>query len=239
MMQYISARLAQDHATPHVVAGSTPVLGFGNFLTARVATLGLNPSKNEFLNRKGQLLTDRRARLVSLQSLGLATFSDASIANREAVLEGCLNYFNGRNVYGWFGRFRPILEALDASYAEGTACHLDLVQTATDPVWSGLTAAVQRHYLAHEAGFFQQQLAEHRIRMVLLNGRTVVETFVAQTGAQLHSSFQRSPCDRAYEFFQGKHRVAGNLIQVRGWNLNLQSSHGITTEFVRSIAEQC
>ena len=37
---------------------STPVVAFGNARVARVATLGLNPSCIEFLNRAGQELVE-------------------------------------------------------------------------------------------------------------------------------------------------------------------------------------
>ena len=41
-----------------VLAMSTPVVAFGNARVARVATLGLNPSCIEFLNRAGQELVE-------------------------------------------------------------------------------------------------------------------------------------------------------------------------------------
>jgi hypothetical protein len=49
-----------------VVPGSTPVIAFGDVRTARVATLGLNPSKSEFLNKHGQELTGAHRRLATL-----------------------------------------------------------------------------------------------------------------------------------------------------------------------------
>jgi hypothetical protein len=51
------------------------------------------------------------------------------------VLEECNQYFDNRP-YDWFDDFSPILEAFNTSYYDRTACHLDLVQWATDPVWS-------------------------------------------------------------------------------------------------------
>ena len=43
-----------------VVPGSTPVVAFGNPVRPAVATLGINPSRAEFLDRNGGLLCGRR-----------------------------------------------------------------------------------------------------------------------------------------------------------------------------------
>ena len=239
MHPYLSQRLKQTHATPRIVQDSTPILGFGEFLTARIATLGLNPSKREFLDTKGNLLFAPHARLESLRSLGLSTLTSASACDHQRILDGCLNYFKGPNAYAWFGRFAPILATVDASYKAGTACHLDLVQTVTDPVWSRLTVADRAHYIEYESRFFLQQLANHNIEKVLLNGRGVVNAFVAQTGVLLQSSNCTSSWGRPFEFFMGTVSVAERKIQVRGWNLNIQSNHGVTTTLVQSIAALC
>jgi hypothetical protein len=46
---------------PEVVPGSTPVIAFGDPLTATVATLGINPSWRKFLTDDGSLLCGRAA----------------------------------------------------------------------------------------------------------------------------------------------------------------------------------
>jgi hypothetical protein len=46
-----------------VIPGTTPVLSFGDARRARVATLGLNPSRVEFLYQNGNELTGDSRRL--------------------------------------------------------------------------------------------------------------------------------------------------------------------------------
>jgi hypothetical protein len=58
-------------ADSSVVPGSTPVVAFGNARAAAVATLGLNPSRVEFLDRAGNELPEPRRRLETLRSLAL------------------------------------------------------------------------------------------------------------------------------------------------------------------------
>ncbi len=55
------------------VAGSLPVVFFGDLVTARVATIGLNPSPQEYLNPAGEELTGNRRRFETLASLGATT----------------------------------------------------------------------------------------------------------------------------------------------------------------------
>lgn len=109
---YITRRITQGLARPSEVEHSTPVLGFGNFLEACVATIGLNPSKREFLSPSGHLLVGAAARLESLTSLGLADLVDASTTEQQRILDACLAYFARDTSYHWFDRFTPILEQL-------------------------------------------------------------------------------------------------------------------------------
>jgi hypothetical protein len=55
--RYIDDRLRRPLPPPNlcVVRGSTPVVSFGNAQCASVATLGLNPSRVEFLDKHGAL----------------------------------------------------------------------------------------------------------------------------------------------------------------------------------------
>src|SRR5437899_2490960 len=65
-----------------IVPGSTPVVAFGDPARATVATLGINPSKNEFME-DGRLLTGTERRLATLDSLGaerLDLLTDAQVA---------------------------------------------------------------------------------------------------------------------------------------------------------------
>ena len=73
---YIAKRVRQGYLTDKVVPKSTPVLAFGPFRSARVATLGINPSKNEFLDNSGLELVSQRRRFETLTSLGADDLGD-------------------------------------------------------------------------------------------------------------------------------------------------------------------
>src|SRR5688572_4573519 len=54
------------------VSRTIPVLCFGDLLSADVATVGLNPSDREYVDRMGALLTGASQRFETLDSLGAA-----------------------------------------------------------------------------------------------------------------------------------------------------------------------
>lgn len=67
-----------------VVPGSTPVVAFGDPARAQIATLGINPSRREFTDEQGRMLTGAQRRLATLTSLGaerLDRLDDAQVAS--------------------------------------------------------------------------------------------------------------------------------------------------------------
>ena len=151
-----------------VVRCSTPVVSFGNSQRARVATLGLNPSRMEFVDSRRVLLKGKNRRLATHESLGT---SDLSCAPQEVVLqvlEDCNTYFRRRPYWQWFGKLEPILAACGASYCGGSGCHLDLVQWATDPTWGKLQTATRKRLVADDARFLASQLQNERLRLMLV-----------------------------------------------------------------------
>lgn len=174
---YIARRVRTPYPDIHyVLRGSTPVISFGDFRTATVATLGLNPSDREFL-KKGEWLTGPQQRLASLRSLGLAAPEDASDAQVQEIMNACCRYFNGSNPYWrWFRPLDSLLqEGLSVSYEEGSAVHLDLVQWATAPVWGKIKEPHFRQQLIlNDREFLREQLARENIQLVVMNGRSVI-----------------------------------------------------------------
>ncbi|MGH9227956.1 MAG: hypothetical protein ACRD07_04340 [Acidimicrobiales bacterium] len=159
-----------------VVPGSTPVVAFGDTITSSVATLGINPSKHEFIDGSGHLLAGPDRRLATLASLGVDRYDDLSDDHGEAIVEDCVSYFERRPYRRWFDPLDRILRgALSASYYERTACHLDLVQWATDPVWTGLPPAVRHGLLRQDMAFLRRQLDQSNLRLVIVNGRAVMD----------------------------------------------------------------
>ncbi|MGO9062131.1 MAG: hypothetical protein ACLQU2_32920, partial [Candidatus Binataceae bacterium] len=151
-----------------IVRGSTPVVSFGNAQCPTVATLGLNPSRLEFVDNKGILLESQERRLATYSSLGIADLSHAPQEAVLSVLEDCNTYFQRKPYRRWFNRLEPILNACGASYYDGSACHLDLVQWATDPPWGKLKPAVRKQLIADDAQFLASQLQNERLQLLLV-----------------------------------------------------------------------
>jgi hypothetical protein len=195
---YIEERIRRPYPSGcSVVEGSTPVVCFGDARTARVATLGLNPSDAEFLDRGGWL-QDADRRFETLASLGLERLQDADDEQTQAVLDACHAYFYRNPYWRWFGKLEAVLnESLAASYRDGSAVHLDLVQWATRPVWSKIgDPAARRRLVEQDREFLRRQLALEHIGLVLMNGRTVMVQVAAMgVPLQRHCELPGGPKD--------------------------------------------
>ncbi|KAB8140335.1 hypothetical protein F8S13_24190 [Chloroflexia bacterium SDU3-3] len=235
---YIKNRIRQ--ATPlhhHVVSSSTPVVAFGDVRKATIATLGLNPSRSEFQDRQGNLLSNNRQRLETLSSLDITSLIDASDDHISKIFERCNMYFTHNPYWTWFGQLEIILNALNTSYKDGSACHLDLVQWATDPVWAKIpTQIIREQLIQSDAAFLRQQLQSEKIRVLLLNGKSVINAF---------SQTQKIKLRELPEML--RHRSAKTQIFVGtgfqditiiGWTINIQSSFGVSTEFKQMLAQR-
>ena len=97
-----------------VVRGSTPVVAFGNCQSARAATLGLNPSRIEFVDERGVLLKGQKRRLATHESLGMSDLSRAPHETVLQVLEECNTYFQRQPYRQWFDKLEPLLAAVKA-----------------------------------------------------------------------------------------------------------------------------
>ena len=218
-----------------VVAGATPVVAFGDPTRAEIATLGINPSKSEFING-AHLLPDSKRRLATLESLGandLASLSDEQIGE---VIDDCARYFDSnRNPYGrWFNPLDKLLrDGADVSFYDGTACHLDLVQWATDPVWGELPDETKQLLLDDGVPHLREQLRHENIRLVLLNGRAVLNQVQAVGLATLSEQGILPLGQTTCTLYVGE----GEGVRFLGWSTNLQSSRGVSKDFTASLAK--
>lgn len=220
-----------------VVAGSTPVVSFGNSRTATVATLGLNPSRVEFLDRNGNELAGDDRRLATHSSLGTANLAKAPTHVVAQVLADCNDYFNRNPYRRWFDQLEIVLNGCGTSYYNGTACHLDLVQWATDPTWGRLQSKlVRRQLLDADAAFLTEQLSSENIRLLLVNGSGVIR----QLNRSLSIEFTEHDPIIGYghhdtRLFTGT--VSGGT-HVVAWSTNLQSSFGVSTDLKTELTTQ-
>ena len=90
-----------------------PIPFFGNIKSARILTVGVNPSNGEFKNRGWP-----------------EKLSDKELADR------LLNYFSLESClpYHWFNNWEKALNVLGLSYKRGEVAHLDISPRATIPM---------------------------------------------------------------------------------------------------------
>jgi hypothetical protein len=152
------------------------------------------------------------------------------------VFADCNGYFQ-RQPYRWFNAFRPVLKACGASFDDGTACHLDLVQWATDPTWGKLQPiSIRKQLLTEDAPFLAEQLKNERLRLLLVNGTSVIRQLRRTLAPQLE---ELKPIT-GYAHVDTR-LFAGTLydrVRVIGWSTNLQSSFGVTNELREVLASR-
>ena len=220
-------------AVVSIVERSTPVLSFGDALRADVATLGINPSRQEFYSTEGELLIGAQRRLATTDSLGITAGQPLTEDQGRRVVAESNDYF-ARNPYNWFNPLEALLNtAASASYYDRSACHLDLVQWATDPVWGKLTDRGAAALLLEEGRLhLETLLARSNVHLVLLNGATVVEQLQNIGLARLREVKKIAKGNATCRLLVGE----GHGINYVGWSTNLQTSFGVPNEFKQRLA---
>ena len=236
-----------------VVYGSTPVVSFGDFTKAKVATIGINPSSLEFMDKSASatangLLPEGKKRLADAETVGLISDDPMDDDTAEYVLgpegakeiwEKCRDYFSNPNPYwNWFSDLELVLSGLSASYKDSSACHLDISPWATDPVFRDLTKEQRERLLLGESDFLEWQIAKSKIETVVFNGAQVYESLNSLEGFRLQSfgeiSYQSGEQKRTSQLFIGH---GPGFTRVYGWSLNLQELRVSKEEKTRVISE--
>ncbi|MEA2624388.1 MAG: hypothetical protein QOD06_433 [Candidatus Binatota bacterium] len=162
---------------------SLPVLFFGDFLTASVATIALNPSDQEYTTPDGRLLVGAGQRFATLSSLVAERRDALTDAQCAEAINWMREYFgDAKPIYGWFAHLERFLEGVGFSYRNGSAVHLDLVQEATAPVWSGLQDDDKSVLLDLDLPFLDEQIRLSHFDAIFCNGRTVSDNLCARLG---------------------------------------------------------
>jgi len=221
-----------------VVYGSTPVVSFGDFTKAKVATIGINPSSLEFMDKSASgtsnsLLPEGFKRLADAESLGLISDDELDDDTAEYILgstgareiwEKCRDYFSNPNAYwSWFSDLESVLSGLSVSYKDSSACHLDISPWATDPVFRDLTKEQRDRLLLGESDFLEWQIAKSNIEIVIFNGAQVYESLNSLNSFRLQNigeiTYQSGDQKRTSQFYTG---TGPGFSSVYGWSLNLQ-----------------
>jgi hypothetical protein len=234
-----------------VIEWGCPVLSFGDLSSARVATVGLNPSNREFVDERGQELAGRDRRFDTLGSLGIPTWLDADFRHMRSILESCQRYFCCNPYDLWFRKLDQLINATGSSFygPAPSACHLDLIPFATSRKWTELSVRQRNALLSVAADTLALLLRDSRIEVLILNGRSVVEHFQSIAGFRLDQEEipgaclrRKSNSDVVGYGFRGRVSTLSGIpleqeVQILGYNHNLQSSFGVSRAAVAAIRE--
>ncbi|WP_053091500.1 thymidylate synthase [Klebsiella variicola] len=225
-----------------VILNGSPIPAFGKISTAIVATLGLNPSNNEFLDSQGNELESDLRRFHTLKSLFLNDWNTIDDQTLDMIIESCDLYFE-RNPYDrWFKPLDNLLSQSGFSYygKESNACHLDLVPFATYKKWSYLSGYQREVLLKKISSSLGVIIKNSKIKLLLLNGRTVVEHLklisnieICEDVVSSLSLKRKSGNDiKGFEYTGKLSNISGidigRDIYIYGFNHNVQSSFGVS-----------
>jgi hypothetical protein len=236
-------------AKAKVIPWSSPIPSFGDLSCSKVATLGLNPSNREFVDLSGKELDGAFRRFHTLKSLGLRKWSDATSSHHKLILESCASYFHQNPYDGWFKGLDKIISGTNASYYDTStkACHLDLIPYATACKWTELTSEQRVFLLNFAADTLGLLLRDSPVRLLVLNGQTVIDNLQKIAGtAFTHDHIatwtlpRKSGVGVKGVSYRGTIKeIAGvqlnRKIHILGYNHNIQSSFGVTTQVKTAI----
>jgi hypothetical protein len=234
-----------------VIPWSSPVVSFGDLSRARVATLGLNPSNREFVDGEGNELGGASRRFQTLTSLGLSTWAEAESRHVSLIAESCRIYFATNPYDAWFKRLDKLIAGLKVSYYSTLfgACHLDLVPYATADKWTDLRRQQRLKLLDCAGDTLGVLLRDSPVQILILNGSSVVEHFQSVASIELERTTMRDWTLRRDEglgvagiAYKGVVRTVGGTrlrreLHVLGFNHNIQSSFGVTTQVTEAIRQ--
>jgi hypothetical protein len=238
-------------ADSNVIKWGAPVPSFGDLSSSSVATVGLNPSNREFVNDSGQELCDNERRFHTLRSLGLNSWPDVDSRHLHLIVQSCRMYFRNNPYDRWFKRLDQIVCGTTASFYSELypACHLDLIPYATAIKWMDLDQRERAMLLDATADALGLLLRDSPVRIIILNGKTVVEQFQYISGAVLVRkempawSLPRESGRHVGGFsYRGKIDHVADVrlnreVIVLGYNHNIQSSFGVTSEAIAAIRD--
>jgi len=210
------------------VPGALPVLFFGQIDRARVATIGLNPSDKEYLSRSGEELTGSRRRFETLGSLGLRERREIDATTAATAMRRMRHYFESSStIYSWFRPLERVLTGLGASFLDGSAVHLDLVQEPTAPTWSKLRAVDPigaDELLRRDLPFLRGQLETFPFDTIVCTSRFVLDALIELTSASVRRTGEMA----LVSWTHADGRIAGRSVRVLGWNRPLVQATGLT-----------
>jgi len=210
------------------VAGSLPILFFGDALSARLATIGINPSKFEYLHRNGQMLKGKNKRFASIESLDAVSREALSDFQADRAIDDMRSYFDdGKPVYGsYFRHLHNFLDGMGTSYGSRSVSHLDLVQEATDPIWSQIGSSERTALLDRDVPFLVWQLENlTHLEGVICAGKTVSDELRARISVDVKQNDKM----KRIRWWSGIAHLERRDLPICGWNYPLDRPTGLGT----------
>jgi hypothetical protein len=219
---YQRLRRAPSQST---VGGTLPVLFFGDLFKAEVASVGLNPSDQEYLTKSGAPLTGPAQRFATLDSLGAADRAHLADEQCEEAIEWMRAYYEeGKPVYtSWFNALSRVVEGFGASFRQRSAAHLDLVQESTSPVWSELPAGEKEALLRQDLPFLDWEIRAFPLRAVICTDKTVSVHVRRLFGVEVEEEGTLA----RIKWWVGRAAVDGRELGFAGWNYPLARATGL------------
>jgi len=228
-----------------------PVLSFGNIEKAKIATVGLNPSNLEFFDDNGNELDGSKRRFCTLKSLNISHWSEANENDLKKIVETNTDYFQRSPYDRWFKKLDLIISGTGCSYyfPSFQACHLDLVPFATHQKWGSISNKDKQNLLNISEDILGKILKASDIKVIVLNGESVVDNFKKLSGINYHKTLMpdwelprlENKGVRGFSYVGEVDVLGGEYlskkIKILGFNHNLQSSYGVTSEVTTSIKD--
>jgi hypothetical protein len=235
----------------NVLNWGSPIISFGDFRKAKIGTLGLNPSNLEFLDASGNELNGVKRRFQTLNSLGLSSWSNVKREHLRLILKSSWTYFQGNPYNEWFKKLDFIISGTSISYylPSYEACHLDLIPYTTTSKWAELSANQRASLFRLSEDFLGNILKHSPIHILILNGKSVVNSFEKMSGTNLETNHIPSwdllrPNNKKVKGFSFIGEIKNfqdinfeKRIKIIGYNHNIQSSYGISKEVLKSIRD--
>ena len=198
-----------------------PIVWFGNSLSSlpKVVTIGANPSRWEYLNRKdcSLLIPPRFYHLVHGEDLE-DVFDNEELRNR--IIAGYDQYFLKNPYKKWFGKaggnsynVQGFLSVLGASYYEEAGCkyqaiHIDLFPFATMTDYNRLRSVVSRDLFETDWSqrFIRRLFSWLNPQLLIIFGRgntAAFKKYFDQTLELDYITYDHALCSAGYSLEQG------------------------------------
>jgi hypothetical protein len=194
-------------------------------------------------------LLGTKRRFPTLRSLNLKYWEEVKDHHLIKIIEESYSYFNGNPYDTWFRKLDYIISGTGYSYyfPFNNACHLDLIPYATYKKWSEIESSTKKLLLLSTKETLGRLINCSKIEVLVLNGQTVVETIEKCCDIRFRKikkedwtlPRREGGGISGYAYNANVESIGGVILnkplRILGYNHNIQSSFGVTSEVHCSI----